>query len=44
MISPMRTALHVATIPGSMNEWFRTYLPMPVVPLRSKLMAAMMVP
>ena len=30
----------VHTRPGIMNEWLRTYFPMRVVPVRSKLMAA----
>ena len=38
------TATMVATMPGSMNEWFNTYLPMRVVPLRSKFTAAISVP
>ena len=37
---PSATATIVATKPGIMNEWFRMYLPMRVVPVRSKLMAA----
>src|SRR5512145_1955853 len=44
MTKPTTTAVMVATRPGSIKEWFRIYLPMPVVPERSKLMAAMRVP
>jgi hypothetical protein len=35
-----RTEDTVATIPGSMKLWFKTYLPIRVVPLWSKEMAA----
>ena len=34
----------VATSPGTMNEWLSTYLPMRVVPDKSKLMAAISEP
>ena len=34
----MTTATDVATTPGIMNEWLSTYLPIRVVPDRSKLM------
>src|SRR5262245_66286492 len=44
MTKPTTTPVMVATRPGSIKEWFRIYLPMPVVPERSKLMAAMRVP
>src|SRR5215831_8826743 len=44
MTKPTTTAVLVATRPGSIKEWFRIYLPMPVVLERSKLMAAMRVP
>ena len=37
---PSTTATSVATRPGSMKLWFRTYFPIRVVPVRSKLMAA----
>ena len=40
----MNTAVPVATIPGIMNEWLSTYLPIFVVPERSKLIAAMSEP
>ena len=40
---PTATAPAVETSPGSMKLWFSTYLPMRVVPVRSKLMAATMV-
>lgn len=33
-------ATTVATMPGIIKEWFSTYLPIRVVPVRSKLMAA----
>jgi len=42
--SPVTTATAVATIPGIMNEWLRTYLPILVVPERSKLIAAISEP
>ena len=38
------TAVAVATMPGIMNEWFSTYLPIFVVPDRSKLIAAISEP
>ena len=41
---PVPTATTVATIPGIMNEWFSTYFPIFVVPLRSKFTAAISVP
>jgi hypothetical protein len=41
---PVTTATPVATRPGIMNEWFNTYLPMRVVPDKSKLMAAISEP
>src|SRR5215510_13250366 len=44
MTIPATTAVMVATRPGSIKEWFRIYLPMPVVPERSKFMAAIRVP
>src|SRR4029450_11478568 len=44
MTKPATTDVMVAIRPGSIKEWFRIYLPMPVVPERSKLMAAMRVP
>jgi hypothetical protein len=44
MISPTQMAVAVETRPGSMNEWFNTNLPMRVVPVRSKFMAAIRVP
>ncbi len=34
----------VATMPGIMNEWLSTYLPIFVVPDRSKLIAAISEP
>ena len=42
--SPTSTATAVATSPGIMNEWFSTYLPILVVPDRSKLIAAISEP
>jgi hypothetical protein len=42
--SPVITATAVATIPGIINEWFSTYLPIFVVPERSKLIAAISEP
>ena len=44
MTKPTATAVMVAIRPGSIKEWFRIYLPIPVVPERSKLMAAIRVP
>src|SRR5215470_3366198 len=44
MTKPTTTDVMVAIRPGSIKEWFRIYLPMPVVPERSKLMAAIRVP
>src|SRR5215204_2372610 len=44
MTKPTTTLVMVATKPGSIKEWFRIYLPIPVVPERSKLMAAIRVP
>ena len=44
MTNPTTTAVMVETRPGSIKEWFRIYLPMPVVPERSKLMPAIRVP
>src|SRR5206468_1708418 len=41
---PVITATVVATMPGIMNEWLRTYLPIRVVPDRSKLIAAISEP
>src|SRR5690606_25597139 len=41
---PVVTAPAVATSPGIMNEWFSTYLPIFVVPDRSKLIAAISEP
>lgn len=38
--NPMTTEDAVATIPGSIKLWFKTYLPMRVVPVWSKEMAA----
>ena len=37
---PNPTETPVAINPGIMKEWFKMYLPMRVVPVRSKLMAA----
>lgn len=37
---PAATATMVATSPGIINEWFSTYFPIRVVPVRSKLIAA----
>jgi len=42
--SPVTTATAVATMPGIMNEWLSTYLPIFVVPDRSKLIAAISEP
>ena len=42
--SPVVTATAVATTPGIMNEWLSTYLPIFVVPDRSKLIAAISEP
>ena len=42
--SPVITATAVATRPGIMNEWLSTYLPIFVVPDRSKLIAAISEP
>jgi hypothetical protein len=42
--SPVTTDTAVATIPGIMNEWLSTYLPIFVVPERSKLIAAISEP
>ena len=39
-ISPVMTEVMVAISPGIIKEWFRTYFPIRVVPVRSKLMAA----
>ena len=39
-LSLIHISTPVETSPGSMNEWFSTYLPIRVVPVRSKLMAA----
>ena len=46
VIAPLvfATVTAVATTPGIMNEWFSTYLPMRVVPDRSKLIAAISEP
>src|ERR1700722_2774370 len=41
---PTATASVVLTRPGTRKEWLITYLPIRVVPERSKLIAAMMVP
>ena len=41
---PVLTATIVDTSPGIMNEWLRMYLPIFVVPLRSKFTAAISVP
>ena len=41
---PVNTATQVATSPGIMNEWLSTYLPIFVVPDRSKLIAAISEP
>ena len=41
---PVMTATAVATTPGIMNEWLSTYLPIFVVPDRSKLIAAISEP
>ena len=41
---PVVTATAVATMPGIMNEWLSTYLPIFVVPDRSKLIAAISEP
>jgi hypothetical protein len=41
---PVTTATAVATMPGIMNEWLSTYLPIFVVPDRSKLIAAISEP
>ena len=41
---PTITATDVATRPGIMNEWLSTYLPILVVPERSKLIAAISEP
>ena len=38
--NPKAMATAVETIPGIIKEWFRTYFPIRVVPVRSKLMAA----
>ena len=38
------TATAVATTPGITNEWLSTYLPIFVVPERSKLIAAISEP
>ena len=38
--NPSRMDTLVAINPGIMNEWFRMYLPIRVVPVRSKLIAA----
>ena len=38
--NPNPTETPVAINPGIMKEWFKMYLPMRVVPVRSKLMAA----
>lgn len=40
MISPIMIAVMVDTSPGIINEWLRIYLPILVVPVRSKFMAA----
>ena len=37
---PVTTVVMVAISPGIIKEWFRTYFPIRVVPVRSKLMAA----
>lgn len=42
-ISPATMATDVDTSPGSMKEWFSIHLPMRVVPVVSKLIAATMV-
>ena len=42
--SPVTTVTEVATSPGIMNEWLSTYLPIFVVPDRSKLIAAISEP
>ena len=34
------SAVTVEIKPGIMNEWFKIHLPIPVVPVRSKLIAA----
>ena len=41
---PTATASVVLTTPGTRKEWLITYLPIRVVPERSKLIAAMIVP
>lgn len=37
---PQIVAVMTWTMPGIMNEWFRRYLPMTVVPERSKFTVA----
>ena len=39
-ISPVTTEVMVAISPGIIKEWLSIYLPIRVVPVRSKLMAA----